>query len=118
MLWCYLLWYLLTAALYFDPAPTLWLNSMGLSIIIGVALNLSVAAEAGKWPQPWQIFRFFLIPFCVSSYASLIKNQGFILIFPPDQQQRVFLICCCLGFVGVIKTGQWLLASRAAKTHP
>ncbi|MDO8271765.1 MAG: hypothetical protein Q7U82_07560, partial [Gammaproteobacteria bacterium] len=43
VLWCYLIWYLVTVYFYFDPAISVWLNSMGLSVIIGVGLNLSVS---------------------------------------------------------------------------
>jgi len=31
MLWCYLIWYLTAVALYFDPSPSLWLTSIGIS---------------------------------------------------------------------------------------
>ena len=31
VLWCYLLWYLVIAACYFEPSPRLWLTSLGLS---------------------------------------------------------------------------------------
>lgn len=42
ILWCYLIWYLITAFNYFDPAPAIWLNSVGISAVIGLALILSV----------------------------------------------------------------------------
>ena len=32
----------------------------------------------------WQIFRLFLMPFCVSSFAALVKDAGFLLVFPPE----------------------------------
>ena len=32
LLWCYLIWYLVMAAAYFDPSPQLWLTSAGLSL--------------------------------------------------------------------------------------
>jgi hypothetical protein len=86
VLWCYLIWYLVMAVLYFDPTPAIWLTSLGLSVVIGIALNLSVmpAAGAASVAPPgaaWQKFRLFLIPFCVSSFATLVKGQGFVLIF-------------------------------------
>lgn len=87
VLWCYLIWYLVMAALYFDPAPAIWLTSLGLSVVIGIALNLSVVpaggavAAAAAPGAAWQKFRLFLIPFCVSSFATLVKGQGFVLIF-------------------------------------
>lgn len=37
VLWCYLVWYLVMATSYFDPAPNLWLTALGISAIMGVA---------------------------------------------------------------------------------
>ena len=83
-LWCYLIWYLVTAVTHFDPSPALWLNSLGISAIIGVALMLSVnpASSPVGVRNRWQTFRLFLMPFCVSSFAALIKGQGYVLVFP------------------------------------
>jgi hypothetical protein len=86
ILWCYLIWYLVVLVRWFDPAPMLWLNSAGISLIIGTALYLSTT-QAGKSRTSlnrWQVFRLFLMPLCVSSFAALIKDRGFLLIFPPQ----------------------------------
>ena len=75
-LWGYLIWYVLVLVRYFDPSPRLWLTSLGLSAIIGVALILSTAGtNATTRLDRWQIFRLFLMPFCVSSFAALVKDQ-------------------------------------------
>ncbi len=85
LLWGYFIWYLVIVFLYFDPSPRLWFSSLGIAIIVGTALVISTTC----WPvnfktlDQWQTMRLFLIPFCVSSYASLIKGHHFILIFPP-----------------------------------
>src|SRR5690349_10972649 len=85
ILWCYLIWYLLVLERYFDPHPRLWLTSLGLSAIIGFALILSTAGtNSATRLDRWQIFRLFLMPFCVSSFAALVKDRGFILVFSPD----------------------------------
>jgi hypothetical protein len=85
VLWCYLLWYFVVLIRYFDPHPRLWLTSLGLSGIIGVALILSTAGtNSATRLDRWQIFRLFLMPFCVSSFAALVKERGFILVFSPD----------------------------------
>ena len=34
--------------------------------------------------DPWVMFRLFLMPFCVSSFAALVKDAGYALIFPPS----------------------------------
>lgn len=86
VLWSYLIWYLVTVATHFDPRPRLWLTSIGLSAIIGVALWISTrSSSAGTTDlDGWQIFRLFLMPFCVSSFAALVKDAGYVLVFPPS----------------------------------
>lgn len=96
-LWCYLIWYLGVVSLYFDPSPAIWLNSLGISAVIGTALVLSVGGLSRI--QRWQIVRLFAMPFCVSSFAALIKGQGFVLIFPYDLTQLAGLVGACGAFV-------------------
>jgi hypothetical protein len=85
LLWCYFLWYLVVLARYFDPDPRLWLTSFGMSLIIGIALYVSTTAASsvqgplGLWPT----VRLFMMPFCVSSFAALVKGKGFYLVFSP-----------------------------------
>ena len=100
VLWCYLLWYGVMLFFYFDPSLRLWLNSVGISLVIGVALQLSVQRAAA---DPWQTFRLFMMPFAVSSFSSLIKNQGFWLIFPPKPLELISAVGICLGFVLWVK---------------
>jgi hypothetical protein len=110
ILWCYLIWYLMVLIRYFDPRPSLWLTSLGLSGIIGYALYLSTAAS-GKQKltlDRWQLFRLFLMPFCVSSFAALVKNEGFILIFSPKAGENMAAVVLCLLLVATVK----LLQSR------
>lgn len=84
VLWCYLIWYLTMGFFYFDPSPRIRVTSLGISGVIGIALMLSVSSPSGRSkPDFWQIFRLFLMPFYVSSFSSLVKNNGFILIFSP-----------------------------------
>jgi hypothetical protein len=84
-LWGYLIWYTVVLVRYFDPRPRLWLTSLGLSGIIGVALILSTAGtNATTRLDRWQVFRLFMMPFCVSSFAALVKDRGFILVFSTD----------------------------------
>ena len=84
MLWCFLLWYLATVIHHFDATPAIWLNALGISALIGVALYLSVREPGKPPPDRWTTFRLFLMPFCVSSFSQLIKGNGFVLVFPPD----------------------------------
>lgn len=97
VLWCYLIWYLVTVVSHFDPAPALWLNALGISAVIGCALILSVGGAANL--NRWQIFRFFMMPFGVSSFSALIKDRGFILIASPDPAELALSTGCCAVFV-------------------
>jgi len=105
ILWCYLIWYLVIVTFYFDPTPKIWVNAIGISSVIGTALILSVSNSNSK-VDSWQIFRLYLMPFCVSSFSSLIKDQGFIVIISPKPQETILAILSCVIFlliVGMIK---------------
>jgi hypothetical protein len=101
-LWCYLIWYSVVVIRHFDPTPRLWLNSLGICIVIGIALSLSVDRTPNQRRDPWQTLRLFMMPFGVSSFSALIKGQGFVLIFPPDLRELALLISCCVAFVGLV----------------
>jgi hypothetical protein len=104
ILWCYLIWYLVVLVRYFDPNPLLWLTSLGLSVIIGFALYLSTASAGARNVnlEFWQIFRLFLMPFCVSSFAALVKGKGFVLIFSPDLRETALSLGLCAMLCAVV----------------
>ena len=97
VLWCYLIWYVFFAARYFDPSRNLWLTSLGLSAIIGIALIISTTGGNSRLDR-WQIFRLFLMPFCVSSFAALVKGRGFILVFSSHALENLTALGCCAAF--------------------
>jgi len=101
ILWCYLIWYLVVLVRYFDPNPRIWLTSLGLSIIIGIALYISSTTRGNKLER-WQIIRLFLMPFFVSSFAALVKGRNFILIFSPDQKETFLALILCGIFCGFV----------------
>ena len=101
ILWCYFIWYLVVLVRYFDPSPRLWLTALGLSLIIGIALliNTTRSGTGGRVRlEAWPIFRLFLTPFCVSSFAALVKSRGFILIFSPHLGEMLTAVVLCLVF--------------------
>jgi hypothetical protein len=98
-LWCFLLWYLATVIHHFDATPGIWLNALGISAIIGVALYLSVLEPGKPRPDRWTVLRLFLMPFCVSSFSQLIKGKGFVLVFPPDPHEIAVSLAGCVAFV-------------------
>ena len=97
VLWCYLIWYVFFVARYFDPSRNLWLTSLGLSGIIGIALVLSTWRGRAEL-EFWTTFRLFLMPFCVSSFAALVKDRHFTLIFSPIPAENFIALGCCVAF--------------------
>ena len=104
ILWCYFIWYIVVLVRYFDPSPRLWLTSLGVAIIVGVALYLSTTSAGSSKVSldSWQTFRLFLMPFCVSSFAALVKGRGFILIFSPNPNEIIVAVALCALLCGVV----------------
>lgn len=99
ILWCYLIWYVVAICFYFDPSLKLWINSIGISAVIGTGLLLSVSSSKTGKRDPWQTFRLYLMPFCVSSFSALIKDQGFIVVVSPSLKENVIAVLCCVLFL-------------------
>jgi hypothetical protein len=106
ILWCYLIWYLVVVYFYFDPSPKIWINSIGISAVIGTALMLSVSGT-----DRWQTFRLYLMPFCVSSFSALIKDQGFTVILSPKISETGAAILGCTLFLSLV------FVIKQIKTH-
>ena len=102
VLWCYLIWWGTTVFHHFDPSPSLWLNLLGISAVIGVALILSVGGLQSASRDRWQTFRLFAMPFCVSSFSSLIKGKGFLLIFSPSASELAIAGGLCAAFSAIV----------------
>jgi hypothetical protein len=102
ILWCYLIWYLVTLYFYFDPSPKLWINSIGISAVIGTGLLLSVTPGKNGKHDYWQTFRLYLMPFCVSSFSALIKERGFIVFVSPRLNETLISLLCCALFLLVV----------------
>lgn len=106
ILWCYLIWYVVVVYFYFDPSLKIWTNSIGISAVIGTGLLLSVSSNGTGKRDHWQTLRLYLMPFCVSSFSALIKDQGFIVVVSPKIRETGVAVMCCgvfLAIVAVIK---------------
>ena len=120
VLWCYLVWYLGVAIPYFDPSPRLWISSLGISVVIGTALYLSIA-HAGTSPTRldfWQIARLFIMPLCVSSFSALIKDRGFVLIFHPTLRANLMMLALCGALVASSRLARHLMQRPSLNTPP
>lgn len=104
VLWCYALWYVVSVTAHFDARPRLWITSLGLAFIIGTALLISTRSSSKGTTQldRWQIFRLYLMPFCVSSFAALVKDAGFVLVFPPSLKENLIGAGLIAGFVVLV----------------
>ena len=102
VLWCYLIWYFVIAYFYFDPSLKLWVNSIGISLVIGTGLLLSVSSSKPGKKDNWQTFRLYLMPFCVSSFSALIKDQGFIIFVSPKPQETLVALLGCVLFLLIV----------------
>ncbi|MBL8749741.1 MAG: hypothetical protein JNK78_11315 [Planctomycetes bacterium] len=111
ILWCYAIWYVVNVAHRFDATPRLWLTSLGLSAIIGTALLISTRTSSTGTTRldRWQVFRLFLMPFCVSSFAALVKDAGYVLVFPPSLHENA---------IGAASIGAFLVLVRLLRARP
>jgi hypothetical protein len=115
ILWCYAIWYAVAVVNHFDARPRIWLTSIGLSAIIGTALVISTRSSSQGTTRldGWQIFRLYLMPFCVSSFAALVKDAGYILIFPPNLRENLIAFALMAGFVALV----WMLRKPEEKSE-
>ena len=104
ILWCYAIWYAVNVVNHFDPRPRIWLTSIGLSAIIGTALLISTRSSSTGTTSldRWQIFRLYLMPFCVSSFAALVKDAGYILVFPPSLKENLVGFALIAVFIVIV----------------
>lgn len=107
ILWYYLIWYFITVYFHFDPNPKIWINALGISVVIGIALMLSVSNGQSPLANPWQTFRLFWMPFAVSSFSSLIKGQGYTVIFSPHRYEVFIAVAACLLFTLMVAALKW-----------
>ena len=112
-LWLFLAWYLTMVALYFEASPRLWLNSLAMSAIIGAALTLSVR-QGGKSLKFWVVFRLHAIPFCVSSFSALVRDEGFYAIFAPTLRANLVAAAACMVVVVAYWIARWMDGRRSA----
>ena len=105
ILWCYAIWYGVNVTTHFDPRPRLWITSLGISAIIGTALLISTRSSSRGRTEldGWQIFRLYLMPWCVSSFSALVKDEGYMLIFPPTPRENAIGIGLIIAFVVFVR---------------
>lgn len=100
VLWCYLAWYVYIVVSNFDASVQLWATAFAMSGIVGFALYLNAIDKGNERINlgRWQTARFFLIPFCVSSYSAIAKVNDFVFVFPRSFTQifGASILCCSI----------------------
>lgn len=62
------------------------------------------------------MFRLYLMPFCVSSFAALVKDRGYILVFPPSWKLNAMGLGLIGLFVLVVAVLKRVLADGCLRT--
>ena len=104
ILWCYLIWYIYFAVMYFESNLELWGRSLGIAFLVGFVLNINAFGSIKgimKTTSKWQILRFFAIPFCVSSFPVLIEDKGFLLFFSPKTIDNFIALSLVMLFLSL-----------------
>ncbi|MDO8545476.1 MAG: hypothetical protein Q7S40_33965 [Opitutaceae bacterium] len=101
ILWFAFLWYVAIVTCYASADPALWARAGGIAVIVGTILTLNAVPRTGRVRDLgfWPVFRFFLIPFCVSSFSTLTTNRAFFLIFPPNLNQTILAVAVIIVFI-------------------
>jgi hypothetical protein len=79
-----------------DLGDQLWpLRDHRFALYINTTRSGPKQVSIGFWPT----VRLFMMPFCVSSFAALVKGRGFVLIFSPDWREIAAAVGLCAGLV-------------------
>ncbi|MBI2517029.1 MAG: hypothetical protein HYV95_08940 [Opitutae bacterium] len=86
LLWAAFLWYLTQMGRHPSLPLRGWINAAGIAAAVGAVLLANTWSDAGVRPRlgAWQGARFFMIPFCVSSYSTALRDVELVLIFPAN----------------------------------
>lgn len=101
LLWSAFLWYVAIMARHATASLPVWLNSAGIAAVISVILAANAVPPGRKWRDLgfWPLARFFLIPFCVSSFSAVMTKAGLMLIFPRNLTDNLVAVGTVAGFL-------------------
>ncbi len=72
------------------------------SFIFKPRVNAFGTFNAMRKADKWKVLRFFLIPFCVSSYPQLIQGNNFLLILSPVIWENLLALLGIILFLGIM----------------
>lgn len=101
ILWSYVIWWIVMVACYFTPDPRIWATSLGIGLIVGLALMLCTGPITTDRFRDrfWESMRLFICPFMVSSFSALITGKDFLLVFSPLWQENTVAIASIAVFL-------------------
>jgi hypothetical protein len=53
------------------------------------------------------------MPFCVSSFAALVKERGFILVFSPQLRENGVALVLCAALLAAVRLARKILEGSA-----
>lgn len=116
LLWSALLWYAVTMARHATADPRVWLGAAGIASVVGVMLAANAIPAGGSWRGLgfWPALRFFLIPFCVASFSSVMREVGLVVVFPRNLPDNLWAGGAVTAFLLLCAAARRL----AAADHP
>ena len=129
-LWISLSWWIIIlyrAGGFNEGTASSWLNSFVMSLLVGIVLNVNAFASQQTqsvltWllERPFSVFRFFAIPFCVSSYAAAVQREKeqFVIVFPVRTEVLVLGLSssCAVGIAAF--AFRWMLRCYVDERRP
>jgi len=91
LLWSALLWYGVMMVRHGPQPFGVWLNSASIALVVGLILITNAVPSGVSWRSLgfWPTARFFLIPFCVSSFSSALRDTPLLVIFPGNAMDNL-----------------------------
>lgn len=83
-----LIWYLAEVIRAGGAPPEDWLTAGGIALVVGGILTANALNPGQRLTElgGWKLFRFHLIPFCVSSFSLITQGKGYWILLPPSAE--------------------------------
>eukprot|EP00483_Globobulimina_turgida_P005608 UN05618 len=127
ILYAYLFWYLLLMFSFgFENMPTTaWVSAMVLATFVFIALNAAAyhsppCGSMGYFRDYFKVFKFWLIPFCVSSVsvACNISPNHCKLLFPRNTALLIIHLCGMLGIILIGSIIHYIVRQQLKSSDP
>lgn len=109
LLWSGFIWYAVLMGRHASLVPGAWVNAAGIALVVGLMLTANAIPAGGTWRQldRWSLRRFFLIPFCVSSFSVVMRDTGLVVIFPRNLADNLIASAAVGVFLLAVAAARW-----------